>query len=488
MRRRSPAKMRTWILSFLLVANCSATTYYIDFASGSDSNNGTSKTTPWKHQPYMQGRMGGYTHAAGDQFIFKGGVTWDRTCYPVTISSGGNSGKNDYYGVDTSWYVGGSWSRPIFNGSYADSSGKTNFFFVGTTNYITFDNLEMTQLMGDSDFVAMISGGYDVDNIVIQNCYFHGWRCNVSTDSQHGAVAFNQGTSTITSVVMQNCVVENSENRGTGTQNGQGARQVQTIRGCIFHDLSSGVDFTADYNGNTMYNISYPSGNVGFDQVTFHFNGVYLDAGGTSSGVSYIRNSIFHDISGGANTIYLNPHQQTQIAYNNLIYGVQSGQLPIEIDTYNYGSGNGGTVYCFNNTIVASNDNDAAIHQVALGPSRPVLDLLVAINNQIIYPTGGRLTDAIQGVTVTTLTASNNILQTAVLANSQGYTLANLYQPTAGGWTIHAGFPESGLFTTDMLGDARPQGYSWDVGAYEFVNSAVPLSTGKFKYRDSNLH
>ena len=36
----------------LITASASATTYYIA-ANGSDSNNGTSKTTPWLHAPGM---------------------------------------------------------------------------------------------------------------------------------------------------------------------------------------------------------------------------------------------------------------------------------------------------------------------------------------------------------------------------------------------------------------------------------------------------
>ena len=128
------------ILFLCLGISVRAATYYIDFSTGSDLNDGTTNTSPWKHQPYMQGWSGAYTHAAGDQLIFKGGVTWDSTCYPVTITSGGSAGNNDYYGVDMTWFTGKSWTRPIFNGSYAATSG-TNFFFVGTTNFITFDAL-----------------------------------------------------------------------------------------------------------------------------------------------------------------------------------------------------------------------------------------------------------------------------------------------------------------------------------------------------------
>src|SRR3954452_18289183 len=88
-------------LTFLLfVASAPAATYYVDFASGSDSNGGTSKASPWQRCPGMQGFNHSYVHAAGDRFIFKGGVTWPASCFTMTISQGGSSGSTDYYGVD----------------------------------------------------------------------------------------------------------------------------------------------------------------------------------------------------------------------------------------------------------------------------------------------------------------------------------------------------------------------------------------------------
>ena len=67
------------IIAVILALACPtwATTYYIDYVTGSDSSVApTSKTTPWKRHPYMIGFTGSYSHAAGDIFIFKGGVTW----------------------------------------------------------------------------------------------------------------------------------------------------------------------------------------------------------------------------------------------------------------------------------------------------------------------------------------------------------------------------------------------------------------------------
>jgi len=103
------------------VSFAGAATYYIDFLSGNDSNNGTSISTPWKHSPGMNGASGICASKApspGDRFIFKGGVTWNYTCFQWQVSSSGSSGNEIYYGVNQAWYSGGSWSRPIFYADY----------------------------------------------------------------------------------------------------------------------------------------------------------------------------------------------------------------------------------------------------------------------------------------------------------------------------------------------------------------------------------
>jgi hypothetical protein len=94
--------------------------YYIDFATGLDANAGT-KVSPWKHYGGMLGSTGNanaFSHASGvaDTFFFKGGVTWDQTCFPMTIDTQGTYDRSNYtFTVDSTWYTGGSFSRPTFD-------------------------------------------------------------------------------------------------------------------------------------------------------------------------------------------------------------------------------------------------------------------------------------------------------------------------------------------------------------------------------------
>ena len=103
--------------AIFLAINASGATYYIDWVSGLDSNNGTSINTPWKRHPFMRGWTGSYSHVAGDRYIFKGGVTWPGSCWRMDITVGGSAAKYDYYGVTNNWFTGASWSRPIFDGT-----------------------------------------------------------------------------------------------------------------------------------------------------------------------------------------------------------------------------------------------------------------------------------------------------------------------------------------------------------------------------------
>ena len=115
---------------------------YFVAANGSDSNNGTSETTPFLHAPGMSNCLTNCSQSllkAGVGIIFRGGDTWHFGNSSATPYAGiwagtcigtqktglclhdvlASSSSPVYYGVDKNWYSGSSWSRPIFN---ADNS------------------------------------------------------------------------------------------------------------------------------------------------------------------------------------------------------------------------------------------------------------------------------------------------------------------------------------------------------------------------------
>jgi hypothetical protein len=138
--------MRTMglFISMMISTYALPATYYVDFVGGSDANVGTSKATAWKLAPGMPGFAAWfYKHAAGDQFIFKGGVTWPKTALPFYISYSGAAGAVDVYGgEDQTWYAGESWSQPIIDGQQLF---RPNAVLIGDNgklrSFVKIDNL-----------------------------------------------------------------------------------------------------------------------------------------------------------------------------------------------------------------------------------------------------------------------------------------------------------------------------------------------------------
>ena len=78
--------MRFVLFGFALLAvalpHLNATSYYVDYLAGSDSNLGTNPKTPWKDSPGDPAAMDNVANASlspGDTVVFKGGVTYEFT-------------------------------------------------------------------------------------------------------------------------------------------------------------------------------------------------------------------------------------------------------------------------------------------------------------------------------------------------------------------------------------------------------------------------
>jgi hypothetical protein len=527
----SRMKFRSFILGVLVLltaARVFSATYYIDFVGGADTNNGTAKATPWKHHPYMTGATGvsaGFTHAAGDRYIFKGGITWDSTCWQMNISSGGSgTGNRDYYGVDQTWFTGGSWTRPIFDSGYVSLNQHR---VVISAAYVQIDNIEMKRLKcSDLSTAPSLLSWFSVAGILGTNLYIHGWLTTSVSDNAYGGVCI--GTSSPpTDAVLDNCEIENSENIG-GQRSGVCARDVAIFQnGCRVHDNSSCILGCIDFNGSYCYNVSGDS----FDGV-YHCNGVYCDPSFFLVSQGYIRNSWFHDSYLGANLAYPNIRSGATITmYNNVIYGNQSTQGPVNIDTFQYNGEGAGNLIAYNNTIANQQGLNPAFgitfrtipvtqiggfggfyvgaqyiintvgttNFVAMGASSNTVGVyftatatgtgtgvvqfpvnaLTLWNNHVINAS------AIDGSTSTnthTYSTGTSLLQSSATATGQGYVLGNLYAPVSNSvGTYNTGTSESGTFTTDILGISRPQFTTWDIGAYEFNGSTGtggPLLSG----------
>lgn len=137
----------------------SAVTYYIAWDGGNDAYNGLSKATPWKRAPGMPGFSATYSHQAGDQFVFKGGVIWPSSALPLAIVGSGAKGMPDRYTADRNWYAGAHWSRPILDG---EGTG-TQLVTATAKNYVTINDLALKNM----DVAGSDHGGYALH---FENC------------------------------------------------------------------------------------------------------------------------------------------------------------------------------------------------------------------------------------------------------------------------------------------------------------------------------
>ena len=113
-----------------------ASTYYVDYASGSDSRLGTSYSEAWKHCP---GDLNATDNAAsirlvgGDSVIFKGGITY---IGEIRLLQSGSSSSSIIYDGNSSgsWGVG----KAIISGDNRNLYG-----FTGSgSGFITINNFE----------------------------------------------------------------------------------------------------------------------------------------------------------------------------------------------------------------------------------------------------------------------------------------------------------------------------------------------------------
>ena len=188
-------RLRYLILAVLL-APLWGTTYYVDpqntLGTSADTNNGTAKATAWIHAPGMTGCVSTCNStvvAAGDNIIIRGGTTIPHGYLPWTIPAhNGSAGNVIYYGVDLTWFVGGSFTRPVINGGNATSTSFVGSCTVANTGtqvqmgsalaFITFDDFEITGFCWNTNVSsngAMINIDGGASNLILSNLYCHGW-------------------------------------------------------------------------------------------------------------------------------------------------------------------------------------------------------------------------------------------------------------------------------------------------------------------------
>jgi hypothetical protein len=480
----------TLIFCCMTAGIASATTYYIA-ANGSDSNNGTSKTTPWQHAPGMPSCSGSCASASpkpGDQFIFRGGDNWHFGAGTPLIGGewnwqwSGSSGNPIYIGVDTTWYSGSSFARPVLNGDNPlwsgsgfpsscahDYSNMTEMVNL-SQSWVTFDNFEFTGVCWSSSSISssgmLFQAGGTSTNDIVSNFYCHGWTMTSGAADQFDCITTIGGGTLVDNNQYVSDVFDGSDsphfpagdtthcqwtgNNTVGCASGQGIYgRANDVHNSVFRYLS---DFMVTGTTNTIHDNLFEYLYSSYQNNAQHPN-VLNNLGGEAGTNLYVYNNIVRHTFVTEN-FFLAARTNVYI-FNNVFYDNMNsvfGTLPggcVYLDDAPQATAPV-SVYIYNNTM-----GDSSCQFVPGGDNAPLLAFNGSLNfenNHFIGFTTQALSLATCGSISTcpwlnnggTITAvhdnGNEIFQSTSTASSQGYVASNNYAPTASGnATVGAG-------------------------------------------------
>ena len=516
----------------LLVASpASATIYYIDYSGGSDSNNGTTTGTPWQHCPGDRNATSnalGKTPAAGDVFIFKGGVVYT----PPTASS-----NTDYDArIKTDWSGTGDAdaNRIIYDGdsgtyttrwaagntkAIIDGGGTGKYAFSGQPqlkSYITINNFEIRNMKQATTWSTF--GVYFADpshsvygantGIKVTNNYIHdvGYvnpnnyevngsgviiynpnSCTVSgneiTGTGNGIMFFNGGT---------NSTIQSNNIHGPNIQWGidiavDGANiSGHTIKNNTIHDLydldagfwagtgdGPHTDFIFIRDNGQNYTVT----NFTIDSNLFYNNYTFTNNGGTAMIYSQTSKTLYNNFV-FSNNIFINPHSYYALEigggnkiYNNTFYTPRSGPMNLSPN----GAGNPGNFDIKNNIIMGGAnpaitwyDNSASLQSLSIDYNvyyDNTASPFMKANSPYTTWTWAQW----QALGYDTHSIGETAIATIKFVDTSSYPTAcqnmNL--------RLQSGSPAIDVGTTvsisnDYGGTFRPQNSIFDIGAYEY--------------------
>jgi hypothetical protein len=343
-------------------------------------------------------------------------------------------------------------------------------------------------------------------------------------------------------VILAGFTVDDSAGNITGTPSspnqGEGIKVTgndDSVINCTVTNINFGFGIIADNANNVLIennNVSYThnqgNGNYGHGLYlsgtlngatvvgnTFHNNdyiGIHVNGDVSEGGVGLVTNALIEDnliYDNGQNGINTDGMQNSTVE-NNLIYGYQDYGIAMYQSNASSGSKNNLIV---NNTIV----NTAG----ATGSALRILDASTGntiFNNILIGGPQGTIrisNDSLPGTEsnyniVDNLYQSEDTGNTETMAQWQTQTgqdlnsiivpsnlsslfvnpSANNYQLIAGGPAVDAGVGSFNSFSApavDLLGNPRPSGTNWDIGAYELQQQKVVAPTvSSFRVNDDS--
>lgn len=489
--------------AFLLLAPAvSATTRYVDYVGGADTNTGTSTGSPWKRAPGMQGcanNCASFTPAADDTIVLKGGVTWPNVAFTWNWTWSGTSGHPITIGVDATWYTGGSWSRPIMDAQHAaiTGGGHNEFFNADNTTDVVVDNLEWkgyywTGSPSGSDRVFM--EWYQAQRCTVSHNYFHGWFHMGNSDGDVLLIVYGDTTSPYVAGCHLSYNVwdgSDSTNDETGLHGDSGAAMYAWSNADhnVITGLTNGL-LGADTGGLTWNDNIVGPINQSFDAGN-HENCAEPNGGGGDANPVYIYNNVFYNCTAVNVLTPGSGSPQTVYFWNNVLYQTSVAYVAgVSID--DYATAANIKFYGYNNTIYSASGTGSCFRLASRG-NGPI-GVFDVRNNHCI---GSALYVADVPPGATAITNMNNVTSTST--SNFKTSAPSIYSPSNGSAvTVGAGADLSSLATGALASLANATTYActyqtsdhtaacpaqvaaarsapWDVGAYFLSGPNVTL-------------
>lgn len=545
LQRHIPVIKYIFILFFIASPAYSAT-YYIDYVSGADANNGTSTSTPFKHCPGdpRASDNANITLSAGDIVVFEGGVTYefasgDSDSYISANASGTTGNVIEYRSGDQHSPQWGT-TRAIIDGTYSNllAGNRMGVIDLQGYSYITVNGLEITKsgdLSPDDPYVGLLAWDATTgSNIIVKNNYIHY--------SDSTLVFFEGGNAGPPSnFTIQDNIFENSHSH---CLNMRYAINSLTIQGNTFDECGNSPYGTPTINaGNAIIFAGYAADDGPTDVSvignTFHNTGtpkkhdIFMQNAITNI---TIEDNWFDGSPGVSSTGSEGNH--TNVTFRNNVWHTYGdafeGILRFRSTAgAGYGTINGLNIH--NNTIVSipgatsgliffdeGNNTDNGPHYINVDIRNNIIDSIDSTTDYLI-----EIQDADDGtplVQMSTLTIDNNAYQsdkatpfytvdggamsfadwkthisglgaTGSDANSN-FGQVSFTNEAENDFTLLASDTialDEGVdlsaegFSDDKNGTTRPQGSAWDIGAYEYsVGTNNSKSSTIFNVSGSN--
>lgn len=430
-----------FLIALLLIAGPAwATTRFVDNSLASDCTSGNYSVA----SKNCTGSAGNAynTLAEGLALTSSGDTLWIRsgTTYTATITT------TDYTGGGTNWS-----NAPIIGGCSAAVCGSAEYPTINTTasqifnltsssnkytilTRIVFDGVNQSSADSNAQWLRWTADHIRFDDVEVKNAKFHGVACIEGADGSE----------------FLNSRLHDIGNYSVGDNLGN----------ALYWSCDSGL-----IEGNTFYSNDYASVwfNPGSDNI-FRKN-ITRDQRwwvNFSGSRNLIYNNLVWDLTGIAASIsydcspHASPCSYGNKIYNNTIYSQPS--IGIEIGSFFGADSN----EIKNNVMVCTSGSVVPVKVYGSDDD----------NNVITYNRWegcGAIADSGTGTT-----ASNNTTGGSGFTNAAGddFTL------TSGSTLRDAGTDLSATLSTDYIGTSRPQNGTFDIGAYEYLVSLPPGSSG----------